>query len=202
MPSQGPLLSTSSSSVANGSGNAWTNPNNINNSDGFYAVGATTGTQYNELLKASAFGFSIPSDGTNINITVRIRGKVSNAANPHSEFHLYLSKDGSTQVGTDRSYVNAWTASDVTYSYGGNAWGTTWTPAEINASTFSVFFSGVDGFADFPSFSVDFIDVTVDYTLPGGGLFFGFFRKAWEWLKGRKKQQVRTFRPQPAFAGV
>ena len=204
MPSQGPFLSTSAASVANGSGNAWTNPNNANTSDGVYATASTAGTQYTEWLKASNFGFSIPTDGTPTGITVRIRGKVSSGAG-HQEFHLQLSKNGSSQIGTDRAYANVWTTSDVTYTYGnGNdLWGSTWSSAEINASTFSVFFAGLDGFAVYPTFSIDFIDVTVTYSLPGGGLFFGFFRKAWDWLTGkREKKQVRSFRPQPVLAAI
>lgn len=59
-----------------------------------------------------------------------------------SENSIKIVKGGSI-TGTEKSTAAALTTSDAYVSYGGasDLWGTTWTPDDINASTFGVVFS-------------------------------------------------------------
>lgn len=85
---------------------------------------------------------------------------------------IYLTKDGSTTVGNNKSAGATWQSSDnnTTVDFGSSSdlWGTTLTAAEVNASTFGVMispaitFSG--GAVNGNDVKIDQITIIVDYT--------------------------------------
>jgi hypothetical protein len=120
-------------------------------------------------LKASGFGFSIPSGTLIKGIHVEIE---KSAANINilawiEDNSVRLIKGG-TIVGTNHKLSGTWPTSESYYDYGSSTdlWGTTWTAADINSSSFGVSFSssivGVIGVL--PSARVDHIRVSVSYT--------------------------------------
>lgn len=79
---------------------------------------------------------------------------------------VQLLKAGSP-VGSNKASSTGWSTSKTTVGYGSSSdlWGTTWTPADLNASNFGVRFAGknvVTGIADVTA-SLDYISVTVTY---------------------------------------
>lgn len=150
---------------------AWVSPTNIGADDGTTA--SITAASYDspdisQILVASSFGFTIPVGSTIDGIVVEIDR--NNAAGAASDNRVQLAK-GTTfadLVGTNKAdTATDWPAALATVSYGGatDLWGTTWTVAEINASSFAVFLS-VQADAANTDIAVDFVRVTVHYTPP------------------------------------
>ncbi|MFI5203868.1 MAG: hypothetical protein ACHQF2_05175 [Flavobacteriales bacterium] len=120
-------------------------------------------------LKVSNFGFTIPLTATITGITVRIEKRASAGAIIQDN-GLMLVKAG-VEVGSSLATAANWPFSDTYVVYGGcsNLWGTTWTPAEINAVGFGCFFAAIDYSCTGNTQSfIDNIQITVCYlaTLP------------------------------------
>lgn len=202
MASQGP---NSPGSVTNVTftGIAWTNPSNAATNNSSYATVPLNNGEQSDYLNATNFGFSIPSDATITGVQVDI--KCFTPAGTGVNTNSKLLKAGSA-VGSTRQIVL--TTVDQYWPMGllnSDMWGTTLTPTEANASNFGVQTSFDNANPSTRGVYVDHIQMTISYTQPAtGGMFFGFLRKALELLTGKRrvKTQVRSFRPQPAFAGV
>lgn len=147
---------------------AWTNPGNIVSDNNVYATAVlpTTGSISN-YLRGTNYGFAIPSNATILGITVTIGKYSSNfigftAVNDNA---VNLVKAGAV-TGTNKAQ-GTWPTSETATAYGGAAdlWGTTWTPADINASTFGVVISAQNNSILGISYTayVDYIQVTVTY---------------------------------------
>jgi hypothetical protein len=130
------------------------------------------------IVKGNDKSQTIPSDATITGITVYIERQ--NFSDPTgdgalivTDDSLFLTKDGSTTVGTDWFGSNTkliWNyGTDEIKSFGGTThmWGTTWTPAELNANTFGVFYAANItkslGGDDAPLAKIDQIYVVVTY---------------------------------------
>lgn len=160
--SQGPL---SPGTVVNDSSigtSLWVNPGNAIASDNMLASTAPGGVP-SQFLKATAFGFSIPSVAqiTGIEATVERRsalGTVVDAA-------VRIVKGGIVGA-SDRAALGFWPTTDATVTYGSDSdlWGETWTAADINAPGFGFAISATDSF---DTAGVDHVTLTVFYTLCG-----------------------------------
>lgn len=174
MPSVGPRYPGTASSYANAgtseNAEAWVNPTNVGADDGSEAtITAATydSPDISQILVASNFGFTIASDATINGITVEIERR---------DQAIGAASDNRVQLGKGTAFANlvgnnkADTATDwptavaiATYGSSSDLWGTTWTPTEINASTFAVHLS-VQADAANTDIFVDYIRVTVQYT--------------------------------------
>jgi hypothetical protein len=173
MASVGPNYPGTTATLANAgtseNAEAWVNPGNIVSDNATYAsiTAATYDTpDISQLLVASNFGFAIDSAATINGITVEVdRFRPAGTA---SDNRIQLAK-GTTfasLVGANKAATATdWGASASVATYGGVAdlWSTTWTPAEINASSFAVFLS-VQADSANTDVSVDYIRVTIQYT--------------------------------------
>jgi hypothetical protein len=149
----------------------WTNPTNAQLSDNKRAISAITllvaSSVNTDYLKAENFGFSVPTGTTicGIQVSVERRGSGINLGSITDNV-VRLEKGGS-QTGSNYAAVTNWTSNDLKVSYGGptDLWGTTWTPAEINATNFGCFFSAnITGLAGaFIQAEVDQIQISVYY---------------------------------------
>lgn len=170
MASQGPL---SPGTVANSDigRTDWLTPSLASESENSYAtceLDLGLGQPYeSDALKATAFGFTVPSDATIDGVLVEIERHREATGGNVSDIETILFKDDLTP-GADQYAVAQWPTSDAYASYGGatDLWGLAWTAAEINASTFGVrlrvyFIGGTAGIA-----RVDHIRITVYYTPP------------------------------------
>lgn len=149
---------------------AWTNPGNAAASDDSRATsGASIGspTQY---LKATNFGFAIPTGDTINGITVEIersRGSSISIADQR----VRLVKAGTVQS-TDKGTLTAWGSTDAYATYGGAAdlWSGTWSPSDINDTGFGVVISAQKtGGKGVAAPRVDHIRITITHTASASG---------------------------------
>lgn len=162
-------------SIAQGSNhlghdNTWLNPNNALAADGAFATWfmPDEGNVGSNALRATNFGMSVPSDATILGIVLEIHRKSEHVTDGYDTY-VHLVKDGSTLIGSNYAtgIADYWPTSVATKSYGGAAdlWGTTWTPAEVNASTFGASLEADNNYSGTTHY-VDFFRITVYYSTP------------------------------------
>ena len=153
-----------------GSSTVWTSPGNVTAEDGVFTVSPAppAGTP-GSLLKTTQYGFSIPSNATIVGFRIRIKGKLTLGLDIENNTQVGLTKDGSSLAGTaDGSFGFSGTNTayerpdGVTETWLGS---TTWTPAEVNATTFGVLVWGINAGAATNSQQVDVVQVKVFYTV-------------------------------------
>ena len=159
-----PEVATNESTIGTES---WQNPENITIPGYPYAsVPLYQGHQKSNFLQASDYGFNIPLDMTIMGIEVSI--------NRNIDFHnaniidnvVSLLKDG-TIIGENKAMTTTWPTTFTLATYGGatDLWGTTWLPADINASGFGLALAAVrdnNGTSERTAV-VDSIQITVYY---------------------------------------
>jgi hypothetical protein len=147
-------------------GATWTNPTGVTANDGNKAQSTISFFGASDALVATNFGFSIPLTATIDSIGVSIEKSASSGFVVVFDLTIQLTKDGTTTVGTDQSQAGTWPTSDTYYNYGDTTWGDTWTPADINASTFGVYIRAfMLSFGTVTAY-VDHVTITVFYTIP------------------------------------
>jgi len=177
-----PTGATPASTITNNSATGslgWSNLlNGLSSNNSYISCGTLLGilaSAQTNYIQSSGYGFAIPSTATVCGIEVRVERNAAGLliGSSVTDKNVFLTKAGA-QVGTNHASGAGWTGSDGTAVYGNNAdlWGTTWTPAQINASNFGVLFSAQmnAGLASlFLTANVDAITITVHYnagTLP------------------------------------
>lgn len=148
---------------------AWSNPGDVDANDGDYAEAGLSANEISDYLRATDYDFTIPATATINGITVEIerRSNSTTGGNSVRDYSVQMVKGG-VIVGSDYALTgNDWITGNSVETYGGatDLWGTTWTPAEINAANFGVnFVARAEG--SFRTARVDYIRITVHYTLP------------------------------------
>lgn len=143
----------------------WVNPDNAKASDNVYAVFTSGGTDISHYLKATNFGFSIPTGATINGILAEVEGKVG-------AFSYYV--DGfavkANVIKTPRFQQGIFTTTEAYIPYGSSSslWGQAWTAADINDSGFGIAIDTNSGFGA----SIDHIRITVYYTAGGNAMTF------------------------------
>lgn len=148
-------------------GTNWTDPFRILtlNSDGASVALFSGGNSRN--LTATNYNMAVPATATITGIGVMVRrGSNSNQTANIEDLSVQLIKAGAVQGNNLASNANDWENiwENITYGGPGNLWGSTWTPAEVNANNFGVAFR-VTSNATRTAY-VDVIQVTVYYTMP------------------------------------
>lgn len=174
IPQSLPYYATSSVDKNNGQDLSWVSPSNAaGTTDGLVATVSSTTLLTHMIsnnLYVSGYGFSIPTDATITGISLTLSGGRTDSGTVTR--YTALTKDGSTLTPTIRS-------KSIPYPAGGSAfegsstelWGTTWTPAEINSSSFGalinadVYFQN-SGEGGPTTYSLNSVQITVHYSLP------------------------------------
>lgn len=157
----------------------WSNLlNGLSSNNSYISCGTLLGilaSAQTNYIQVSGFGFAIPATATVCGIEARVERNAAGLliGSSVTDKNVYLMKAGAT-AGTNHASGAGWSGSDATAVYGNNSdlWGTTWTPAQINASNFGLDFSAQmnAGLASlFLTANVDAISITVYYntsTLP------------------------------------
>lgn len=170
--STGPKYPTTTSTT-NGSGidGEWSNPANIFADDGSNATASFLDPPPNMTndLQGATFGFDIPTNAIIDGIVFEMEVPSSNRWSEGFST-IRLQKAGVT-TGDNKAGTGSALSNVRTYGSATDLWGTTWTPAEINAANFGVIFSAA--FTSSPndfSIAVDFFRVTVywhyDFDVP------------------------------------
>lgn len=164
MSTAGPNGPGGASGTANG-GQAWTTITNVTADDSSYATVAVTAAVFSEYMFTNTFGFAIPSTATINGIQVDLKAKVSTTS---ANVNLTLSKNGGASGSTSFNTPQV-TTTEAFKSYGSSSelWGLTWTPTEVNASTFG--FRLWVGQDTNNTWSVNYGRITVTYTPAFGG---------------------------------
>ena len=151
----------------------WNNTIRITANDGSYSTTNNIGGGTNShTLTATGFGFNIDTSATITGISVSIDRYASGsnvrdqlvqlvkAGAPAGVNNAITGSDWPTTPGGIHSYTPSSPASPL--------WGTTWTPAQINATDFGMVLQArnVGGGGSNRMASVDYISITVSYTLP------------------------------------
>jgi hypothetical protein len=154
---------------------AWTNTAGaITGNDTSYAQTnspGSTGTTNSQYLKLSNFGFTIPANATITGVKATFAVQSDALAGGISGRSSAKLVKGGTATGTDKGNTS-WTASTTTDILGSSSdlWGTTLTPADINASNFGVAiaaFAAYDDFGATTSYAyVDAVTLDIYFTVP------------------------------------
>jgi len=149
-------------------GAAWTNPSNAASVNG--SVASNNANPPSGTLTLTNYGFTIPAgviDGIELEITAC---QNSGLAEPDYSLRTQLTKDGSAGVGsTVDTGMNGTPLGTSTAGGATSLWGTTWTPAEVNASTFGVIAQYQGDVGNTNEFYIDCIRIKIYYTATGGG---------------------------------
>jgi len=141
-------------------GTNWTTPANAASSDDSYAIYNNT-TQ--DELTLTNFGFSLPASSTIRGFEILIEGNGTDAVAANRQFRVGLTKDGAALAGTRKTDITLNQTTDTTLTQGTSTdtWGTTWTQAEVEASTFGVLLSDNDTTG--AALNIDHVRVRVYY---------------------------------------
>jgi Tfp pilus assembly protein PilX len=147
-----------------GAGAGWTTPGNIVASDNVKATAAVASGANSANLDATSFGFTLPSNASISGISVKVE-RGSSATNSFKDNGVQLLKAG-TPVGNNKAGTTYWGTGDTNITYGAanDLWGTTWTPADIDSSTFGLRFSSHNYAVASQTASVDYVEITITYT--------------------------------------
>lgn len=150
-------------------GIAWDNPNNVNNSNNTYAtVDLNINNTSSQALKATNFGFDIPTFGySSIGGVIATFERKTSVSDTIRDTHVYLIKNGSV-VGSNKSQAEYWSTTEGEISFGGpsDLWGATLTPSDVNSSNFGVLIACgyYNTYTAFETAYIDSITLTVYYT--------------------------------------
>jgi|GEM_PF-1000908 len=170
--------------TSGGPGNDWTNTTRVSANDNSYTgiAGNIDNGENTEGLLATNFGFAIPANATIVGVQVSI-GRYASTSNTLRDDNLQLLVAGAL-TGANRASATVWPTTEAAANYGNTTdlWGTTLTPAQVNAANFGVSLSVECFSGNNRNPFVDYIQMTISYTVPGslnwftassGGTAFG-----------------------------
>lgn len=163
MTASGPQYFAASPGSAVGSG--WTNPTYVLSSNNWDAYDSIPGNSQSASLDVTNFGFAVPANATITGIVAYVERSASGGGVDDEDVYLLI---GGAVRGVDKGSMSDWPTYDWVRSYGGSAdlWGASWTPAEVNASTFGLRLRVDNDSSSTRTASVDHISIRVYYTVP------------------------------------
>jgi hypothetical protein len=123
-------------------GATWTSPNNIaSGTEAYYSRDSWDTDEIIAYLRASSFGFSIPTGATISGILVEVNKRQSISGSGDFgcvDGPVKLFGSGGTPTGNDKGTATEWALSYGYISYGSSSdmWGTSLTATDINSSNF------------------------------------------------------------------
>jgi hypothetical protein len=152
----------------------WDDATDVLTSNNDYAYAGATLTllnpsKYSDYMTLTNFNMSIPLAVTICGIEVQMDRKASGLTLGAvvKDYRVRLIKGGSIVTASNKASASGWSGSETTATYGGSSdlWGTTWTPADINAGNFGFAFSAeISGLLGvFLSADIDHVRITVYY---------------------------------------
>lgn len=146
-------------------GTAWTTPSNAGANDAANTTSVVATAGFTATLRVLDMGFAIPGGATIQGIEVAIERMATGARCSDSVVQL---RKSTGVVGSNLSAGAAWSNATTgiavqAFGHATNLWGVTWTPAEINATTFGVDLRGETN-ASSITCSIDYVTISVTYT--------------------------------------
>lgn len=167
--SQGPLDAGNAVNDATVGTVLWQILNRVFSNDGQYTTASLAASAVSEYINTYQYGFSIPTTATITGI-VLTRGTQATQAGASGivDNSVKLYKAG-VLVGSDKATATSWggiTEQTATYGTSSDLWGTTWAPADINATNFGAGISAKNTGIGSDTAELDYVELTVYYTLP------------------------------------
>ena len=158
---------TSPGTLANDSSigtRSWSDVNNAAASDDSYAYATGNAGAITNYLKATNFGFSIPTGATINGITVQVEAKHAMQMGGCNFLGVRLVKNGVIQ--TTNKATGSTTSSDATYTFGSTSdlWSNTWSKSDIENSGFGVVVAFQIYSPILAYVYVDHITISIEYT--------------------------------------
>jgi len=149
--------------VVNSADVSWHNPSNaVGNTPSTYAEADTDKHDTTDQLRLTNFGFNVPAGAAINEITATLTTTGSN--DPIGGAGIQLTKNGTTAVGTAPAASSGWSSGSLVLENGTNLWGTTWTAADINSSSFGLLVQP-SGQHSGEAFRIYSAKIAVSYTL-------------------------------------
>ena len=168
----GAQAASSTASSSGGSGSVWSSTGNALSTDDSYAESDINKNGANsKYLEITNFGFSLPSSAVISGIEVSVERKAE-VVNNISDAEIYLTKNGSSNVGSNYAAAGYWSTSDETVAYGGasDMWGATWSYSDVNASGFGVRIRATNDNSSAKVIAyIDYVAITVYYDVQADG---------------------------------
>lgn len=157
-----------SSCVNSGTDVLWDNPQNASASDNAYASAGLSTGQRTCSLRCTGFGFTIPAGAAIAGIVVEYEA-YSSSASTILDYAVYLVLGGNRR-GSGRQSTSYWPTRETWLQRGGanDLWGTTWTPSDVNDSSFGVDIQAANGGGTPSTAYIDAVRITVYYTSIAG----------------------------------
>src|SRR3954468_4742354 len=170
---EGPDTSSGQRVPTAAAGTSWTSPTSVFTSNNAYATYSVAAGGTTNSLTATGFGFAIPSTAIIRGISVSIERHTS-VSSTLKDYDVYIKKASCTDpCGSDRSSSSYYSTSDTVSSYGSTSdlWGKTWTAADINSSSFGLYYR-IHNYSGSSSAtaSIDQITLTVTYSADTNGI--------------------------------
>jgi subtilisin-like proprotein convertase family protein len=152
--------------TSGGAGDSWSNPTRVVANDNSHTTSNIGNVS--EALNSTNFGFAIPANAIINGIQVTI-GRFASNSNSLQDNSVRLIKAGAATGNNNGATNTNWPTSEAAANYGSTSdlWGTTWTAAQINATNFGVALVVDNENNNDRTASVDYVQVTVTYTIPG-----------------------------------
>jgi len=171
-PSQGPNSGSNFTDDSTVGSYVWSNPGNAQTSNDSYATTSiASSSNRTHYLRASGFGFNIPTGSTINGIQLQIERHQSctgtGCTSTTTDNTVSLIKSGVIGT-TNKATTTAWSLTDSIATYGGSTdlWGTTWAVADINSTSTGAVLSVGRTSGRARTVYVDYISMTVYYTPP------------------------------------
>ncbi|HEY5472382.1 MAG TPA: hypothetical protein VIK32_04235, partial [Candidatus Limnocylindrales bacterium] len=161
----GPRLPGTGADVTGAGTVSWTAPGNVTADDTSYSTALlnSSGAAQSHYLRATGYGFTLPTDAIIDGITVTINRAATLTGSGHRirDAVVSLLKGGSVTGGNLGATGTNWPTSMSAQTYGGaaNLWGGTWSAADINSPTFGVELSALTDTAANNTASVDYLSI-------------------------------------------
>jgi MSHA biogenesis protein MshQ len=147
----------------------WTNPGNAVSSNDAYATVSVDGNT-SDPLRCLNYAFNVPLTATVVGIEVFIERRSNRTQNGGSRDASVLLVKSGAPTGTNGATATTYPTTDTVEAHGAptDLWGTTWTPAEVNAANFGAQLAVTkpNGAGAAHTISVDHIYITVHYSEP------------------------------------
>lgn len=146
---------------------SWTNIGNVSASDNVRATAVGTGQNtYTHYIKATGFGFSVPTNDVIDGILVEVEGHNTGAPFNVASYVEVRAVKGGTIQGANRG-TGSLGSSDAYNSFGSTTdkWNLSWVPSDINASGFGTAFAFLL-FNASANANIDHVRITVYHSEP------------------------------------
>lgn len=143
----------------------WLNPNNVLVRDGNYATQVIPAHGTGTDIQATNFGFAIPPTAIIAAITATVVHGDIGGGGILKDHDVTLLKSG-VPTGDNNASPIVWGSPPSTVTYGGDLWGTSWLPADINDPNFGIQISVRNQDIQPDTAGIDWIALQVTYTFP------------------------------------